>query len=110
MRRGYSTPRKPRDNDRSIEDANMNKAAQFWSVSFFVLFAFFQFIDWVEQVGIPLPILILTGIGLAALSNYDKRQSFPLFSSVFDPIPMVVKKGESVPINAPVNPGKSLDE
>jgi len=53
----------------------MNKAIQFLGVSFILIFAFTQFLDWSEQVTIPVPVLLLSGIGLAALSAKKTKDS-----------------------------------
>ncbi|MFZ4666594.1 MAG: hypothetical protein ACOYME_09225 [Prochlorotrichaceae cyanobacterium] len=53
----------------------MNKAIQFLGVSFILIFAFMQFLDWSQQVTIPVPMLILSGVGLAALSAKKTKDS-----------------------------------
>ncbi|MFZ9737570.1 MAG: hypothetical protein ACO3EZ_06130 [Prochlorotrichaceae cyanobacterium] len=58
----------------------MPKALQFWGISFFLLFALSQLLDWLQQADLPFPLFVMTGVGLAAFSNYDKRKTFPLWS------------------------------
>jgi nucleoside recognition membrane protein YjiH len=58
-----------------MENAKMNKAIQFLGVSFILIFAFMQFLDWSQQVTIPVPMLILSGVGLAALSAKKTKDS-----------------------------------
>jgi len=53
----------------------MNKAIQFLGVSFILIFAVMQFLDWSQQVTIPVPMLILSGVALAALSTKKTKDS-----------------------------------
>ena len=44
-----------------------------WLVSFFILFAFVQFVLWVKNFFVPLPFYILGGACLALASNYENN-------------------------------------
>lgn len=58
----------------------MHKALQFWGISFVLLFILSQLFDWLQRADLPFPLFVMAGVGLAALSNYDKRQGFLLWS------------------------------
>ncbi len=46
---------------------------RFWLVSFIFIFAFAQFILWVKNFFLPLPLYILGGAFLAISSNYQEN-------------------------------------
>ncbi|AFZ54613.1 hypothetical protein VKI21_07080 [Cyanobacterium aponinum UTEX 3222] len=46
-----------------------------WLVSFFILFALTQFIMWLKNFFMPLPLYIFGGAFLAIASNYDQNIS-----------------------------------
>lgn len=46
---------------------------RFWLVSFILIFAFAQFILWVKNFFIPLPLYIFGGAFLAIASNYEQE-------------------------------------
>lgn len=57
-----------------------------WLVSFVFIFGLAQFVLWVKDFFLPLPVYVLGGALLAIASNYDKGiKSF--FGSVGDSIP-----------------------
>lgn len=52
------------------------RVALLWIV---MLFGLSEALDWLKQVELPMPVLIVGGLVLAIASNYDKRESFPLW-------------------------------
>jgi len=46
---------------------------RFWLVSFILIFAFAQFLLWVKNFFLPLPLYIFGGAFLAIASNYEQN-------------------------------------
>jgi hypothetical protein len=46
-----------------------------WIVTFILLFAIAELLEWLQQFSLPLPIYILGGALLAIASNYQYRES-----------------------------------
>ena len=80
----------------------MKKALEFWGISCILLFVLAQLIDWLQTVSVPMPLLVAAGLGLAAWSNYDKRQSFPFWPG--SPPLTGSPNPESPPHNKPPSP------
>lgn len=76
-----------------------------WIVSFVLLFGAAEFLQWVRQFSLPLPIFILGGAFLAIASNYDKLKDLP-FHLDYEPPESAQKEVPAVPsaTSQPVNP------
>jgi hypothetical protein len=51
---------------------------QVWLISFLLLFAMAELLQWLRQFSLPLPIFVLGGVCVAIASNYRYLSNLPL--------------------------------